>query len=273
MKSTYPQQNANRILGLLQGTKFLTAIDLTDAFYQILLDKNARAKTAFAVSARGTFQYKRMPMGLCNSGRTLCQLVDSVFGCELEPFAFPYLDDFIVATNTFEEHLNVLAKVAEKLEEAQLQISRDKSRFCMKRLRYLGYIIDGDGIQADQEKIRPILEYPTPKTVKEVRRLIGMASWYRCFIKDFSEIAAPITHLIKGNTKTLTWTEQAQQAFEKLKSVLSTALILATPQYDKPFVIECDASDKGLGAVLIQEHEGDMRVSETDPDSTTLQCN
>lgn len=94
VKSTYRQQNANRILGLLQGTKYLTAIDLTDAFYQILLSKESRAKTAFSVSARGTFQYKRMPMGLCSSGRTLCQLIDSIFGSELEPYAFPYLDDF-----------------------------------------------------------------------------------------------------------------------------------------------------------------------------------
>lgn len=260
VKSTYPQQNANRILGLLQGTRYLTAIDLTDAFYQILLGKESRPKTAFSVSSRGTFQYKRMPMGLCNSGSTLCQLIDSVFGCELEPYAFPYLDDFIIATESFQKHMEILKKVSIKLREAQLQISRDKSRFCMCRLRYLGYVIDQNGIQPDQEKIKPILEYPIPKSVKEVRRLVGMASWYRRFICNFSEIAAPITDLIKDKTKVLKWTVEAEQSFEKLKQALVSAPILATPRYDKPFIIECDASDKGIGGVLIQEQDGVNRV-------------
>lgn len=260
VKSTYPQQNANRILGLLRGTKYLTAIDLTDAFYQILLDNDSREKTAFSVSARGTFQYKRMPMGLCNSGSTLCQLIDGVFGCELEPYAFPYLDDFIIATETFEKHCEILERVSENLKEAQLQISRDKSRFCMKSLRYLGYVIDADGIQPDKEKIRPILEYPVPKTVKEVRRLIGMASWYRRFINNFSEISAPITDLIKHDTKVLHWTKEAEDAFQRLKEALVTAPVLAMPRYEQPFIIECDASDKGIGAVLIQELDNTRKV-------------
>lgn len=174
VKNSYPQQNVNRILGRLQGTRYLTAIDLTDAFYQIELEEGSRPKTAFAISGLGTFMYRRMPMGLCNSGATLCELVDSLFGCEFEPDAFIYLDDFVVATDTFEQHIEVLRRAAEKMNKATLSISEAKSQFCKKRIKYLGYILDQEGIRPDDEKVQPILRYPSPKTVKEVRRLLGM---------------------------------------------------------------------------------------------------
>lgn len=130
IKNAYPPQNLNRILAWLQGTKFLTALDLTDAFYQIELEESSRPKTAFAITGVGTFMYRRMPMGLCNSGSTLCALVDRLFGYELEPESFTYIDDFIVATATFDEHLEALMKVAKKLKEGELKISRVKSKFC-----------------------------------------------------------------------------------------------------------------------------------------------
>lgn len=197
IKNAYPQQNVNRILGRLRGTKFLTALDLSDAFYQVELAEESRPKTAFSVASMGTFMYKRMPMGLCNSGATLCELIDRLFGVELEPDAFPYLDDFIIATDTFEEHVRVLELVATRLREAGLTISAEKSKFCMKRLKYLGHIMDETGIRPDFEKIQPIVEYPIPKSVRDVRRLLGMVGWYRRFIRDFSTITAPISELLK----------------------------------------------------------------------------
>lgn len=260
VKTTYPQQNANRILSQLEGTQYLSAIDLTDAFYQILLDEESRQKTAFAISSRGTFMYKRMPMGLCNSGSTLCELVESVFGCELEPYAFPYLDDFIVATDSFEKHVEILSKVAEKLRRAGLQISKEKSRFCMRRLKYLGHVIDKNGISADYERIKPIVEYPTPQSVKDVRRVLGMAGWYRRFIKNYADITSPINDLTKKKHTKFVWTQDAQASFEALKEALTSTPILATPRYDLPFRIECDASDTGIGAVLLQDIDGQERV-------------
>lgn len=173
VKNTYPPQNANRILGSLKGTDYITAIDLSDAYYQIEIEKESRAKTAFAISSKGTFVYKRMANGLCNAASSLCELVNSVFGSDLEPDAFNYVDDFIIATKTFEQHLERLREVALRLKKAGLTISPEKSRFCMKSVKYLGYVIDKDGIHPDNDKIRPILDYPTPKCVKDVRRLIG----------------------------------------------------------------------------------------------------
>lgn len=259
-KCSYPQPNANRILGLLNGTKYLSAIDLTDAFYQIKLDEESQRKTAFAVTSRGTYMYTRMPMGLCNSSATISALVESVFGSELEPWAFHFIDDFIVATDTFEQHMEILSKVAEKLRLAGLQISADKSRFCMSRLVFLGYVIDANGIQPDPERIRPIVEFAQPKCVKDVRRLIGMASWYRRFIENFSAITTPISNLIRKDKAKFEWTEEAEKAFEALKSALVSAPILATPDFTLPFTIECDASDVGIGAVLTQQQDGQERV-------------
>lgn len=262
VKNAYPQTNPNKILGQLRGTKYLSAIDLTDAFYQIGLDLESRKKTAFVVPSRGAFMYKRMPMGLCNSAATISELVQSIFGVELEPFAFHFIDDFIVATDTFEEHIYVLRKVAEKLRIAGLQISAEKSRFCMQKLVFLGYVIEGKGMHPDPERIRPILEYPQPKCVKDVRRLNGMAGWYRRFIKKNSAITVPITDLIRKDKekKSFGWTAEAQEAFEKLQQALISAPILATPNYDLPFQIETDASDYGMGAVLTQVQDGEERV-------------
>lgn len=129
VKNAYPQPNANRILSQLKGTRYLSAIDLSDAFYQIPLDKESQKKTAFAICGYGAFVFKRMAMGLCNAAATISELVQTIFGCELEPWAFHYIDDFIIATDTFIEHIEILKKVAAKLKIAKLQISTEKSDF------------------------------------------------------------------------------------------------------------------------------------------------
>lgn len=140
IKDAYPQPQLNRILGQLSGTQILSSIDFSDAYHQVELDEDSKLKTAFSVSGKGFFAYARMPFGLCNSGATLCRLVDQVLGCDLEPHVFVYMDDVIIATQTIEHHLQLLAVIAKRLSDAGLTISPEKSRFCMKRLKYLGHI-------------------------------------------------------------------------------------------------------------------------------------
>lgn len=258
-KNAYPQQNANRILGQIQAAKYVSTIDMTDAYFQVPLHKDSWAKTAFAVPTRGTYIYKRMPMGLCNSGAVLCNIIDSLFGSEFEPKAFPYLDDIIVATNTLEEHIEVLERLAKKFHYANFSISREKSKFCYRRLRYLGHIIDETGIAMDKSRIDAIVNFPRPKGIRDVQRLIGMAGWYRRFIQDFSRITAPITELLKQKHY-FEWTAICEQAFLKLISALTNAPVLAMPDYSLPFEIQCDASKKGCGGVLVQVQDGVERV-------------
>lgn len=258
-KNAYPQQNANRILSMIGKAKYISTIDLTDAFFQIPLDSSSQEKTAFAVPGRGTYVYRRMPMGLTNSGAELCSLIDSLFGSEFEPKAFPYLDDIVIVTETFEEHIEILSKIADKLQYAGLTISPSKSKFAYKRLKYLGHVIDEEGIAMDKSRLDAIENYPQPACVKDVQRLMGLAGWYRRFIKDFSEITAPITELEKKKVK-FEWNDERENAFNLLKKALTTAPILASPRYDLPFEIQADASKTACGAVLVQHIDGHERV-------------
>lgn len=260
-RDAYPLPNLNRILSRLTKTKFLTSIDLKDAFWQVELEEKDRIKTAFTVTGRGFFHFKRMPFGLVNSAATLCKLVDRIAGEDLEPKVFRYLDDFIIATNDFDEHLAMIRELAKRLKTARLTISREKSKFCMKELTYVGYLINEQGCRTDPEKISAVIDYPAPKTIKEVRRFFGMASWYRRFINGFAGIAAPITELVKvKNNKQFVWTEKAQQAFEELKRCLTTAPVLAMPRYDSEWILETDASDVGMGGCLKQVQDGEEKV-------------
>lgn len=258
-KNCYPLQNANRILTLLSKAKYITTIDMTDAYFQIPLDPESQAKTAFAVPSKGTYVYNRMPMGLKNSGAELCNLIDSLFGYEFEPHVFPYLDDIVIVSETFEEHMEKLEKVANKFKYANLSISEEKSRFCYKRLKYLGHIIDENGVAMDKSRIEVVENLPRPKTVKDVQRLIGLTGWYRRFIKDFADITAPITELLKKGQK-FVWSDECEKAFTKLITALTTAPVLATPDYKLPFEVQCDASNRACGAVLIQVQNGEERV-------------
>lgn len=255
IKDAYPQQNLNHILSRLRGTKYLSTVDLSDAFYQVELEEKSRSKTSFSIGSRGTFRYRRMPMGLCNSGATLCALIDSIFGDELQPYLFCYLDDLVVATDTLDHHIEILKIVADRLRKAGLSISSEKSKFCVPQVKFLGHIISKDGISPDTDRIKPILEYPAPNCVKSTRRLLGMAGWFRKFVPNFANIAAPISQLLKKTRAKFMWTSEAQEGFETLKKALSSPPVLATPNYNREFTIVCDASQNGLGAAILQKDE------------------
>lgn len=261
-KDAYPQPQINRILGRLRGTKVLSSIDLSDAFLQVPLDEASQSKTAFAVSGRGYFKYKRMAFGLCNSGATLCRLVDRVIGCDLEPFVFVYLDDIVVATEDFSHHFEILSKIAARLKSANFTISVDKSRFCMRSLRYLGYIVSEQGIRPDPIKVESIVNYPAPRSIKDTRRLVGLAGWYSRFIPEYASIMAPITDLLRKtkNKEKFCWTDKAEDAMTKIKLRLTSEPVLANPDFSKQFVIQADASDIGIGAVLLQGENDDEHV-------------
>lgn len=259
-KNAYPQQNANRILQRMTGTQYLSSIDLSDAYYQIKIHPDSRKLTAFSVSSKGTYQYVRMANGLCNASSTLCELIDNIMGCDLEPYVFPYMDDFVICTNTFEEHVKTIAEVGKRLTQAGLTVSAEKSHFCLTQIRYLGYLVTSKGVKPDPEKTRPIIEYPAPANVKGVRRLIGMTGYYRRFIPNFSALAAPITTLLRKEHAKFQWTEEANHAFGEVKQILTSQPILAPPDYNLPFTIHCDASEIGIGAVLMQKQGDEEKV-------------
>lgn len=205
--------------------------------------------TALTVPGRGHFQFKVVPFGLCTASQALARLMTHLFA---EPQVFHYLDDVIICSRTFEEHLNTLRKVAEHLQQANLTILPDKSKFCRHELKYLGNVLNEDGWKVDPEKMSCIVDFPAPQNRKEVQRFFGLCNWYRRFIRDFTRIAVPLTELTKTKNE-FQWTPAAEDAFVKLKSMLVSAPVLIMPDYSKSFYIACDVSDVAIGAELMQE--------------------
>lgn len=258
----YPLPIINGLLSRLGDTVFISSVDLKNAFWQIKLDDESREKTAFSVPNRPLYEFRVMPFGLSNAAQRLCQLMDRVIPAQYREKIFVYLDDLLIFSETFEEHLDLLTLVAERLKWANLTINVEKSKFCFKELRYLGYIVGNRQIKTDPEKVSAIHSFPVPKTLRQMRSFIGMASWYRRFIKNFSSIAAPLTDCVKTKkVSKFIVTEEAMRAFEEPKQCLMSAPVLINPNLDKEFLVICDASTYGVGAVLAQiDEEGEERA-------------
>ena len=258
-KDAYPLPYVNSILDRLRDARYLSSIDIKAAFWQVKVAEHDREKTAFTVPGRGLFQFKRMPFGLHGSPATWQRLVDRVLGVDLEPYVFVYLDDIIISTTDFEIHLDVLEKVFQRLLAAGLAVNQEKCHFCRPALKYLGYIVDCFGLRCDPDKVTAILNVPRPKTQKDVRQFIGMCSWYRRFVKDFSHRVAPLTGLLKKG-QVFKWTEATEFAFQDIRQALVESPILCCPDFSQPFEIHTDASAYGIGAVLMQVQNGEPRV-------------
>ena len=258
VQDSYPLPRIDTILSGLGNAKFFSTIDLKSAFFQVPLDEDSRQKTAFAVPGRGLFSFCVMPFGLSNSPRQLQRLMDNLFGPEFAPNIFCYLDDLLILSPTFEHHLELLKKVFDKLKEANLSVNLEKCKFCRSSIPFLGFVVDSKGIHSDPEKVRAVELFPRPSTVTQIKRFIGLIGWYRRFIPDFSTLSSSITALISGKKKSnpIVWTEAAENAFVELKSRLSSAPVLVSPDFSKPFIIQTDASATALAAVLYQEIEG-----------------
>lgn len=257
-KDAYSLPYVSEILDNLKDARYLSSIDLSKAFWQILIEETDREKTAFYVPGRGTFMFKVTPFGLTNAPATQQRLVDTLFGPEFELKVFAYLDDIIVVSKEFDEHVTLLQQVLEKLHSANLTVNLEKCQFFRNNLRYLGYVVDAQGLRTDPEKVESILNFPTPSNKKEVKRFLGTASWYRRFIPHFSTVAGPLNKLTsnKKNAPAFQWTAEADKAFLELKTKLVQAPVLACPNFNYPFDVHTDASSFGIGAMLAQTING-----------------
>lgn len=259
VRDGYPTLRVDSILQNLPKAKFITCLDMTQAFHQISIAPEDRIKTAFAVGHR-MYCYKRATMGFTNSPADLAKVLDQIFG-DLIPHVYHYVDDFIILSSAFEEHINLLREVAKRLREAQLTVSKKKSLFCHKKITFLGYVLTGDGLIVNPERALPILEYKRPETIKELRRLIGLVGWYRRFIPRAAEILAPLSDLTKGGGKQkIKWSEEAEKSFIEIKQALVSPAILSSPDYTIPYKIYCDASLLAGAAVLTQVQNGEEKV-------------
>ncbi|GKB71537.1 reverse transcriptase domain-containing protein [Tanacetum coccineum] len=256
-KDHFPLPFMDQMLERLTGNEYYCFLDGFSGYFQIPIDPKDQEKTIFTCPY-GTFAYRRMPFGLCNAPGTFQRCMMAIFHDMIEKTMEVFMDDFSVFRNSFSTCLSNLERMLKRCEDTNLALNWEKSHFMVKEGIVLGHKISKKGIEVDKAKIDVIAKLPHPTTVKGIRSFLGHAGFYRRFIKDFSKISRPMTHLLEKNTPFI-FSEECIQAFQTLKKKLTEAPILIAPNWDQPFELMCDASDYAIGAVLGQRIEKHFR--------------
>ena len=253
VKNRYPLPRADQLFDKLAKAKYFSKIDLRTGFYQILIAQEDRHKTAF-VTGQGQFEYTVLPMGLCNSPGVFMALMNDTFREYLDKFVLVFLDDIIVYSDTLEDHERHLRLALQRLREQRLYAKLSKSALCQTEVEFLGHYVGRDGLRVMEDKIEAVRDWPVPTSMRELRAFLGLAGYYRRFVKGFSEIALPLTELTRNAThQRLQWGGRQQLAFIELKRAVQETPVLALPDPTLPFVVNCDASGYAVGAVLQQD--------------------
>ena len=226
-------------------------MDLASGYHQIAVREEDIPKTAFRTQ-RGHFEFVVMPFGVTNAPSTFQRMMNSLFKEELDDYVLVYLDDILVFSSTLEEHIAHIRKALERLRSAKLYARLHKCAFFQRRVEYLGFDVSAEGIQPSQEKVKAIVEWPKPQSVRDVRGFLGLASFYRRFIKQFSLKARPLTDLTREKT-VWQWNDKEENAFNELKKSLVVAPVLRIPKFELTFVVTTDASLVSVGAILEQD--------------------
>ena len=248
-----PPNVLHKIDSLPHKAKYYIRLDLNEAFLQTELAPKDRKKTAFSIPGIGEFQFIRMPFGLVNSPATQSRLMERIFSDIKSPYIMHYLDDVIIMGTSIKHLIENIRTVAKILNSHSLTVSRKKTSNVLKRIRILGHIVDEKGIHTDPKKTKVIKEWPLPKTGKELQRFLGFSNWYRRFIKDYATISGPLYEISKKRSLDKFWDEFKIKCFEDIKEKMTHSPVLRTPDWSRPMIIQADASDMGIGAVLAQK--------------------
>ncbi|GBL80842.1 Retrovirus-related Pol polyprotein from transposon 297, partial [Araneus ventricosus] len=257
-KDSYPLPRIDDTLDALNGSQWFTTLDLKSGYWQVEIRPEDREKTAFT-TGQGLWQFKVMPFGLCNAPATFERLMETILRGLSSEACLVYLDDIIIVGRTFEEHLNNLRKVFQRLQKANLKLNPKKCRFFQREVAYLGHVISAEGVKTDSEKIKAVVDWPRPDKIHDLRSFLGLCTYYRRFVKNFSTIARPLHKLTEAKSN-FNWTDECEKSFNSLKQALTSSPILTYPRTDKDFILDTDASNEGIGAVLSQNTGNEERV-------------
>ena len=260
----------DELIDNLAGNTYFSSLDMRSGYYQVEVEDNDQAKTAFTTGPMGFWEFKRMPFGLTNAPATFQRLMERVMGELHMVDCFTFIDDILVPGKNFPDHLDKLRRVFQKIREHNLKLNPQKCSFFKNKVVYDGHVVSSSGVETDPQKVEKIKHWPVPTDAAKVREFLGFAGYYRRFVKDFSIIAKPLTNLLVGvmgkkgklaaKSANWKWGEEEQSAFNSLRDRLMSPPILAYPDYERPFVLHVDACASGLGAVLCQESDGMERV-------------
>lgn len=249
--SKFPVPVIEELLDELHGAKWFSKLDLRAGYHQIRIAEGDEFKTAFQTHS-GHFEFKVMSFGLAGGPSTF----NGAMCVTLKPVnrvcVLVFFDDILVFSKTLSEHVQHVRQVLELLRKDQWLVKYSKCAFGQQRIAYLGHVVTAEGVATDPAKIKAVEQWPTPQNVKDVRRFLGLAGYYRRFVRQFGVIARPLFNLLKKGTQ-FVWTDNTEQSFQVLKRSLITAPVLALPDFKKQFVVETDACDTGIGAILQQD--------------------
>ena len=259
-KDAYPLPHMQETMESMVGARHFSCMDLKSGFWQVKMDEEPRQYTAFMVGSMGIYEFLHMPYSLCNAPATFQHLMQNCLGELNRTYALIYLDDVIVYSKTEDEHLVHLRAVLERFMENGLKLKPSKCNFFRMEINYLGHKVSVAGMEPGTEGLKGIAKIAPPATYTQVRKFLGATGYFRCFIKGYAKIAKPLNDLLQGENSKLKshpvkLSPDTLAVFQELKMKCLTAPVLAFADFNKPFLLETDASIEGLGAVLSQEQD------------------
>ncbi|GJY17925.1 putative nucleotidyltransferase, ribonuclease H [Tanacetum coccineum] len=271
LKNRYPLPRIDDLFDQLQGSSVYSKIDLRSGYHQLRVREEDIPKTAFR-TRYGHYEFQVMPFGLTNAPAVFMDLMNRVCKPYLDKFVIVFIDDILIYSKNKQEHEEHLKLILELLKKEELYAKFSKCEFWIPKVQFLGHVIDSEGIHVDPAKIESIKDWTSPKSPTEIRQFLGLAGYYRRFIEGFSKIAKPMTKLTQKKVK-FEWGDKQEAAFQLLKQKLCSAPILALPEGSEDFIAYCDASKKGLGAVLMQREKCSLsRFGGTICTEPSVQC-
>ncbi|GJV47675.1 putative reverse transcriptase domain-containing protein [Tanacetum coccineum] len=253
VKNRYPLPRIDDLFDQLQGSSVYSKIDLRSGYHQLRVREEDIPKTAFR-TRYGHYEFQVMPFGLTNAPAVFMDLMNRVCKPYLDKFVIVFIDDILIYSKNKQEHEEHLKLILELLKKEELYAKFSKCEFWIPKVQFLGHVIDSEGIHVDPAKIESIKDWASPKSPTEIHQFLGLVGYYQRFIEGFSKITKPMTKLTQKKVK-FKWGDKQEAAFQLLKQKLCSAPILALPEGSEDFIAYCDASKKGLGAVLMQREK------------------